>query len=278
MADEVLETLPEETSSEEAPVIPGEPENSENPIPASTAITWDEVSRRFYKTGLDHGVLYKYENEQYVNGVPWSGLVDVSISKSGHEKTLLYTNDRRSAILFTPFESGGSIKCITYPDELEECFGYIEVRPGVLATDQDVVPFGFCYRRLIGNDVVGTNAGYELHLIYQSYVTDLKLPTYSTINADNSISNFEISFESIPEDMSASDPMCHIVLDSRRISAEKMQALEAILYGAESSPRMPLPDEIYDLFYVPPEPVEYSGYPSDGVYPTETIYPIDQGE
>ena len=85
---------------------------------------WDAISSRFYKTGLDHGVLYRYENGQYINGVPWSGLVDVSISKSGREKTLLYTNDIRSAILFTPFESGGSVKCITYPDELEPCFGY----------------------------------------------------------------------------------------------------------------------------------------------------------
>lgn len=239
---------------------------------------WDAISSRFFKAGLDHGVLYRYENGQYVNGVPWSGLVDVSVSKGGLDKTILYTDDRRSGILFTPFETSGSIKCITYPDEFEPCFGFIEVQPGVIATDQETVPFGFCYRTLIGNASEGLGVGYELHLIYKSYVSELKLATYSTVNADNTVSNFEISFETIPEIAPESDPVSHYVIDSRRVDPDKLSAFESIIYGVESSPRMPLPDEIYDLFHVPPEPVEYSGYPSDGVYPSDTIYPLPQGE
>ena len=38
-------------------------------------IKWDEVGKRLYETGVDHGVLFPMgEDNAYGKGVPWYGL------------------------------------------------------------------------------------------------------------------------------------------------------------------------------------------------------------
>lgn len=46
-------------------------------------IKWDEVGKRLYETGVDHGVLFPMgEDNAYVKGVPWYGLSAVNESPS----------------------------------------------------------------------------------------------------------------------------------------------------------------------------------------------------
>ena len=55
------------------------------------AITWDDTGKRFYETGVDHGVLYPYNTTsgKYTPGVAWNGLTSVSASPSGAAATSL---------------------------------------------------------------------------------------------------------------------------------------------------------------------------------------------
>ena len=42
------------------------------------ALSWDETGKRFYETGVDHGVLYPLKEGKYKPGVAWSGLTSVN--------------------------------------------------------------------------------------------------------------------------------------------------------------------------------------------------------
>ena len=56
-------------------------------------IVWDETGKRFYETGVDHGVLFvKNEEGAYGNGVAWNGLINVNESPTGAEPNPLYAD------------------------------------------------------------------------------------------------------------------------------------------------------------------------------------------
>ena len=235
-------------------------------------LSWDDISSRFYKVGLDHGVLYLYNDEAYTSGVAWNGLSSIEDSSSGHEKELLYTADFRSNILFTPKEFGGSIKCYTYPDEFEECIGNEEIAPGLFAEESDGSMFGLSYRTKIGSSV-DPNFAYELHLIYGAYVTEAK-DSAATIGENVNVGAMSFSFECIGEEFEGHDPCAHFKIDSRRVPKDQMDTIEAILYGTdETDPRLPLPDELLEILAAPIEPAEYEGYPDERVFPENSIFP-----
>lgn len=236
-------------------------------------LSWDDVSSRFYRVGLDHGVLYLYGDDVYGKGVAWNGLVGIDDASSGHEKTPLYTADIKSALVFSPKESAGTIRCFTYPDEFEQCIGHEELVPGVFAEDSDGVMFGLSYRTKIGNPV-DPNYAYEIHIIYGAIVTEAK-ESASTIGENNDVSTMNFSFDCIPAEFEDHDPCAHLKIDSRKIPKDKLETIESILYGtSDSDPRLLLPDELMEIFAIPVEPEEYDGYPAERIYPETTIYPM----
>ena len=130
-------------------------------------IKWDEVGKRLYETGVDHGVLFPMgEDNAYDKGVPWYGLSAVNESPSGGEPNPVWADNIKYLNLMSAEDFGATIEAYTYPDEFEACNGCAEIAPGVTIAQQDRKMFGFCYRTLIGNDTVGTNYGYKLHLVY----------------------------------------------------------------------------------------------------------------
>ena len=130
-------------------------------------IKWDEVGKRLYETGVDHGVLFPMgEDNAYGKGVPWYGLSAVNENPSGGEPNAVWADNIKYLNLMSAEDFGATIEAYTYPDEFEACNGCAEIAPGVTIAQQDRKMFGFCYRTLIGNDTVGTNYGYKLHLVY----------------------------------------------------------------------------------------------------------------
>ena len=73
---------------------------------ALTPITWDDTGKRFYETGVDHGVLYVYNSgtSKYENGVAWNGLTAVTESPSGAEPTALWADNIKYANLVSAEE------------------------------------------------------------------------------------------------------------------------------------------------------------------------------
>ena len=112
-------------------------------------IKWDEVGKRLYETGVDHGVLFPMgEDNAYVKGVPWYGLSAVNESPSGGEPNPVWADNIKYLNLMSAEDFGATIEAYTYPDEFEACNGCAEIAPGVTISQQDRKMFGFCYTQL----------------------------------------------------------------------------------------------------------------------------------
>lgn len=217
-------------------------------------IEWDKTGEKLYETGVKNGVLYlPDESGAYINGVAWNGLTSVKESPSGAEATPLYADDIKYLELTSAEEFGGTLECYTYPDEFAECDGSAEVAPGVIIGQQNRKTFGLCYRTTLGNDIKSNEYGYKLHLIYGAKASPSE-KAYSTINDSPEAITFSYEISTTPVNVTGYKPTASLIVDSTKVSAEKMAALEAILYGKDgvesspnNNPRLPLPDEVITL-------------------------------
>lgn len=213
-------------------------------------ITWDETGKRFYETGVDHGVLYPIsEAGKYTPGVAWNGLTALTETPEGAEIEDLYADNIKYLSLLSAETFGGTIEAYTYPDEFMECDGSKELSVGVVAYQQTRKTFGLCYRTVLGNDVDGNDKGYKLHLIYGCKAS-VSERAYSTINDSSEAITFSWEFKSTPVTVSKEGfkPTSCIIIDSTKVAKEKMTLLEKKLYGDVSTePELPLPDEVLSI-------------------------------
>lgn len=211
-------------------------------------IVWDKTGERQYETGVDHGVLYVMANGAYPAGVPWNGLTAVTESPSGAEPTPLYADNIKYLTLMSAEEFGGTIEAYMYPDEFMECDGSAVVADGVYLGQQDRKAFGLCYRTVMGNDTELNNHGYKLHLVYNALAAPSE-KGYSTINDSPEAITFSWEFTTTPHEVTDHKPTSVITIDSTKVDAEKLAALEAKLYGSDSEEAsLPMPDEVIAMF------------------------------
>lgn len=211
-------------------------------------LVWDKTGERLYETGVNQGVLYPMDtNGTYPKGVAWNGLTNVTESPSGAEATALYADDIKYLNLMSNEEFGGTIEAYTYPDEFAECDGSASIATGVYIGQQSRKTFGFCYRTTIGNDVESNAHGYKLHLVYGALASPSE-KAYSTINDSPEAVTFSWEFSTTPVNVTGFKPTACLTIDSTKVSAEKLAALEKILYGDDADEsavaRLPLPDEV----------------------------------
>lgn len=208
-------------------------------------LVWDKTGERYYETGVKQGVLYLIDNKgTYPKGVVWNGLTNVTESPSGAEATALYADDIKYLNLISTEEFGGTIEAYTYPDEFAECDGSASLATGVYIGQQPRKTFGFSYRTTLGNDVDNNNYGYKLHLVYGALASPSEKP-YATINDSPEAITFSWEFSTTPVNVTGFKPTACITIDSTKVDAEKLTALEKILYGDdETEARLPLPDEV----------------------------------
>nr|DAO28732.1 MAG TPA: tail tube protein [Caudoviricetes sp.] len=211
-------------------------------------LVWDKTGERLYETGVKQGVLYPMDaNGAYPKGVPWNGLTNVTESPSGAEATALYADDIKYLNLMSNEEFGGTIEAYTYPDEFAECDGSASIATGVYIGQQARKTFGFCYRTTIGNDVESNAHGYKLHLVYGALASPSE-KAYATINDNPEAITFSWEFSTTPVNVTGFKPTACLTIDSTKVDAEKLAALEKILYGDDADDaavaRLPLPDEV----------------------------------
>ena len=209
-------------------------------------LVWDKSGERLYETGVKQGVLYVQDTAgTYPKGVAWNGLTAVTESPSGAEATALYADDIKYVNLVSAEELGGTIEAYMYPDEFAECDGSVALTPGMYIGQQDRKTFGLCYRTTLGNDTDSNNHGYKLHIIYGALAAPSE-KAYATINDSPEAITFSWEFKTTPVNVTGHKPTASIVIDSTKVDAEKLAALEKILYGddAGDGPRLPLPDEV----------------------------------
>lgn len=211
-------------------------------------LVWDQTGDRLYETGVKNGVLYvQGAGGTYDKGVAWNGLTAVTESPSGAEASPLYADDIKYLNLMSNEEFGATIEAYTYPEEFAECDGSASIAKGVYIGQQARKTFGLSYRTVIGNDVDSNDYGYKLHLIYGALAAPSE-KAYATINDSPEAITFSWEVTTTPVNVKGFKPTASVTIDSTKVEAEKLAALEAILYGTEEKEaRLPLPDEIATL-------------------------------
>ena len=227
-------------------------------------LVWDRTGERYYETGTKNGVLYPMSGTTYGKGVAWNGLTAVTESPSGAEANPLYADDIKYLEMRSAEEFGGTIEAYTYPDEWAQCDGSAYPTEGVQLGQQSRIPFGFCYKTVLGNDTELDTHGYKLHLIYNATASPSER-AYQTVNDSPEAITFSWEFSTTPINVTGYKPVACITIDSTKVDSTKLAALEDILYGKDAvaadatanppieaadavDPRLPLPDEIIAHF------------------------------
>ena len=210
-------------------------------------LVWDKTGERLYETGVKNGVLYPMVDGAYPKGIVWNGLTAVTESPSGAEATPLYADDIKYLNLMSAEEFGATVEAYTYPDEFAECDGSASLGAGVTIGQQPRKTFGLSYKTTLGNDVDNDNHGYKLHLIYGAMASPSE-KAYSTINDSPEAITFSWELTTTPVNVTGFKPTASLTIDSTKIAPEKLAAIEALLYGGDSTEaKLPLPDEIAEI-------------------------------
>lgn len=211
-------------------------------------LEWDKVGERLYETGVDQGVLYvQDETGAYPEGVAWIGLRSVSESPSGAEPSPLYADNIKYLNLLSTEEFAATIGAYYSPEEFDACDGTATLAKGVTIGQQKRKTFGLCYRTKIGNDIDGDEHGYKIKIIYGALAKPSQ-KEYQTVNNDPSAIELAWEVSTTPVKVTGMKPTATLEIDSTKIDAEKLKALEDVLYGTgENKARLPLPDEIKTL-------------------------------
>lgn len=228
-------------------------------------LVWDETAARLYETGVEKGVLYVMnDNGTYGTGVAWNGLTAVTESPSGAEPTKLWADDMNYLTMYSAEEFGVTVEAYTYPEEFYECDGTADLlgTGGLYMGQQTRKGFGLCYKTVVGNDVSGNDFGYKLHIIYGCKASPSE-KTYATINDSPEAITFSWEVSTTPVNVTIGGeqykPTSILTIDSTKFAAGKaktnLQDLEDVLYGTngetggatETSPRLPLPAEVYEI-------------------------------
>ena len=216
------------------------------------AINWDQTGEKIYETGNDRGVLYPVDaTGAYTNGVAWNGLTAVNETPSGAESNPLYADNIKYVDLRSAEEFGATIEAYTYPDEFAECDGSAALKDGVYVGQQERKKFGFSYRTKLGNDVMGDSFGYKLHLVYGCTASPSE-KGYQTVNDSPEDITFSWELTTTPVNVTGFKPTSIITVDSTKVPAAFLTALENTLYGTAGTPgtpaTLPLPDAVKTLY------------------------------
>ena len=127
-------------------------------------------------------------------------------------------------------EFGASIEAYTYPDEFAECDGSAALGVGVSIGQQTRKAFGMCYKTKIGNDILGEDYGYKLHLIYGCMAKPSE-KAHATTSDSPEAATFSWELTTTPIAVPGFKPTASLTIDSTKVTAAKLAAIEAKLYG-----------------------------------------------
>lgn len=199
-----------------------------------TVLAWDEAGSRQYQTGIDRGVLFVPDGD----AVPWNGLVSITETVDREIKSY-YTDGVKYLDKHVPGSYEAKLSVYTYPDEFEDLLGISPFAPGVFLHDQRAKPFNLSYRTGLGNDLLGSDLGYRIHILY-NVTASQGSSAIATLSASPAVSAIEFTLKGVPTNMWGIRPTSHISLDSTSIDPELLGDIEELLYGTEAAdPALP---------------------------------------
>lgn len=210
-----------------------------------TKLIWGAAGERFFEAGVDRGVLYV----PGLSGVAWNGLTSVSEAPSGGEPQPYYIDGFKYANIASAEEFNASLEAFSSPDEFAVCDGSVQLAAGLFATQQPRKQFDLSYRTMVGNDLLGLDAGYKIHIVYNALAGSAGRSNGTLTSSFDPIKlSWDISTRP-PEAIYGFKPTAHFVIDSRKTPPMVVSMLESILYGSASTMPRVLPIvELMDLF------------------------------
>ncbi|MET0786341.1 MAG: hypothetical protein ABWY25_06505, partial [Paenisporosarcina sp.] len=106
-----------------------------------TALVWDETGKRYYETGVDHGVFY----DAHGLGVAWNGLTAIEETISSEVQAVHFDGLKFNDIV-TVGDFAAVMRAFTYPDEFLPYEGVLEDQQGFFVTSQPGWKFGLSYQ------------------------------------------------------------------------------------------------------------------------------------
>lgn len=206
-------------------------------------LKWDEDGSRLYETGTDRVVLYPTDSSgAYKKGVAWNGITAIKESPDGAEETKLYADNQKYGSLYSAEDFGLTIEAYMSPPEFDACdgmanFGNDQIQ--ILATQQPRLKFGMTYRTLIGNDMVGTQYGYKIHVVYGATASPSERE-HSTVNDSPEAETLSWEAKTIPvpvEGLPRSTAHIVIKVDPTAMTnanKAKIKKIEDGLYGTDA--------------------------------------------
>jgi hypothetical protein len=212
-------------------------------------LQWDLIGERLYETGVDHGVLYIPDVAgAYVDGVAWNGLTSVTETPSGAEPSAQYADNIKYLNLYSAEEFGATLEAYTYPDEFAQFDGLATPEPGVSVGQQARPTFGLSYRTRLGNDLLGEDFGYKIHMLYGCTASPSE-KAYNTINDSPEAITFSWEIATVPVAVTGLRPTSLITVQSNLVAPADLTILENFLYGtAGTDPSLPTPDAVLSIF------------------------------
>ena len=217
-------------------------------------LKWDNPGEKFYQTGVSDFALYVQDTDgTYLPGVAWSGITSVEESPDGGDANDFYADNIKYLSLRAVEDYGATINAYQSPEEFDICDGTAAISTGIKIGQQVRRPFGFCYKSLIGNDTMGNDYGYKLHIVYNTTCSPSS-KTYETVN--DSPEPAELSWEvtTTPIPVTGYKPTSTLVIDSTTVPEAKLTLILNKLYGTDASgqtegtePTLLTPDQILDL-------------------------------
>jgi hypothetical protein len=212
-------------------------------------LAWDNVGQRLYETGVSKGVLYLPDTVgAYTTGFAWNGLTKVTEKPTGAAATAQYADNSIYLNLVSTERFDADIEAFTYPDAFSACDGSAEPEPGVMVNQQPRKSFGLAYRTELGNDLVNTEYGYKLHLVYNALAAPSQRD-YATINDNPAAVALVWSLTTTPIAVPGYKNASTLTIDASRVDHTALLALEDFLYGtAGTDPSLPTPAAVLALF------------------------------
>jgi hypothetical protein len=211
---------------------------------------WDQAGERIYEYGVSYGVLYLPNGSGiYDTGFAWNGLTTVTESPTGAEANPQYADNIKYLNLLSTEQFGATVEAFTYPEEWGQCDGTISPEPGVAVGQQTRKPFGLSYQTRVGNDLLGTDFGYKIHLIYNALAAPSE-KAYATINDSPEAIAFSWDVTTTPVVVGTGyKPTASITIDSTKVDPSALTVLEDLLYGTVGiDPALPTPAEVLTIF------------------------------
>lgn len=234
---------------------------------------WDQEGDRLYETGVDRGVLYlkNTSGNKYAAGEAWNGLTGVTENPEGAEANDQYADNMKYISLISEENWKAAIKAFTYPDNFNLCMGNYspnDITNGyAFVGQQSRRKFGMSWRSLIGNDVLGDQYSYKIHIAYGLSVSPSEFD-HATTNDSPEATEFSWDASSIPVSTDKTiwinggttegtndrslKALSHITIVRKKgVNDAMITALENKLYGTDASggtpgtaPYLPTLDEI----------------------------------